>query len=143
MSDTEGNPPASGITPADRGTAAAPALPTAPPPMPSAPTATSTEASNGFAVASLVLGILAVVLFFTFWIPFVLGILAIVFGAIGIARANRMGGRQKGLAIAGIICGAAGIVIDIAFFALLFSVLDDPAVRDMFNSLAPSPSPRR
>jgi hypothetical protein len=143
MSDTDpGDTPGSDITPA--GAAASPSsdLPAAPPPMPIAPAATAAEGSNGFAVASLVLGLLAVVLFFTIWIPFVLGILAIVFGAIGISRANKMGGRQKGLAIAGIVCGAAGIVIDIAFLALLFSVLDEPAVRDVFNSLVPSASPR-
>jgi hypothetical protein len=143
MSDPDhGNSPGSDITPAGPGAVPSSDLPPAPPPMPTVPATTATEGSNGLAVASLVLGILAVVLFFTFWIPIVLGILAIVFGAIGIARANKMGGRQKGLAIAGIVCGAAGIVIGIAFFALLFSVLDDPAVRDVFNSLVPSASPR-
>jgi hypothetical protein len=143
MSDTDdGDSPGSDMTPVGREPAPAGDMPAAPPPMPSAPAATATEGSNGFAVASLVCGILAVVLFFTLWIPFVLGICAIVFGAIGISRANRMGGRQKGLAIAGIVCGVVGILIDIAFVALLFTVLDDPAVRDVFDSLVPSASPR-
>jgi hypothetical protein len=45
--------------------------------------------ANGLATASLVLGILSVVLFFTWIVAWVLGILAIVFGAIGISRTNR------------------------------------------------------
>jgi hypothetical protein len=116
--------------------------PTAAPPMPMAPSVEADDRSNGFAVTSLVLGILAVVLFFTIWIPFLLGILAIVFGGIGIARANQMGGHQKGLAIAGLVCGIAGIVISIAFVTLLVTVIDRQVMQDVFESLAPSPSRR-
>jgi hypothetical protein len=45
--------------------------------------------TNGLATASLVLGILSLVLFFTFVIAWVLGILAVIFGGIGVSRANQ------------------------------------------------------
>jgi hypothetical protein len=86
------------------------------PPPPAVPT------SNGIAVASLVLGILAVVLFFTIWIPVVLGILAIVFGALGISKTNKQGAPQKGLAIAGLVCGAAGIALAILFIVFVIAL---------------------
>ena len=99
--------------------------------------------SNGMAVASLVLGILTLVLFFTIWLPFVLGALAIVFGALGISKANK-GAGQKGMAIAGLICGAVGVVITIAFVALFVNVANNNDVQDVFSSVLQSlqtPSP--
>ena len=64
------------------------------------------QGGNGIAVASLVCGILGLT---PLWIGFILCILAIVFGAVGIARANRVG-RGKGLAIAGLVLGIVFIV---------------------------------
>ena len=115
-------------------------LPTAPPPMPGAPAMAMTTESNGFAVAALVLGILSLVLFFTIWIPFLLGVLAIVFGALGISRANKIGGKQKGLAIAGLVCGAVGMVIAVLFIVLIVNVTNDPEFQDVINSLVQSPT---
>jgi hypothetical protein len=54
---------------------------------------------NGMGTAALVLGILS---FLCGWI---LGLLAIIFGAIGIARANRGEATNKGMAVAGLILG--------------------------------------
>jgi hypothetical protein len=66
-------------------------------------------ASNGFCVASLVLGIIGIPAFCTFVTP----ILAIIFGAIGLSQVSKAdvqaGG--KGMAIAGIICGVIGCII--------------------------------
>ena len=102
-----------------------PVEPVAPPPLPGAPAvAYAPPASNGFAVAALVLGIVALVMFFTVWLPILLGALAIVFGALGISKANKMGGRQKGLAIAGLVCGAAAIVIGILFVVVIVNVFN-------------------
>ena len=65
--------------------------------------------SNGFCVASLVLGIIGIPAFCAV-IP---GILAIVFGIIGYNQVTKSGaeGGGKGMAIAGIICGAVGTAI--------------------------------
>jgi hypothetical protein len=68
------------------------------------------QQSNGMAVTALVLGIIGAVLF---WLPIVgwiLAILAIIFGGVGIARANR-GASGKGMAIAGLVLGIASIAL--------------------------------
>jgi DNA-directed RNA polymerase subunit RPC12/RpoP len=67
--------------------------------------------SNGFCVASLVLGILGIPAGCTVITP----LLAIVFGVIGYTQANQAGGEGggKGLAIAGIVCGTIGAMIGI------------------------------
>jgi ribosomal protein L40E len=70
-------------------------------------------ASNGFCVASLVLGIIGLPAFCTFVTP----VLAIIFGIIGfnqVGKDNQGGG--KGMAIAGIICGVIGCVLALAFY---------------------------
>lgn len=119
--------------------ALAPETAPAPPPMPGAP-AVAARSSNGMAVAALVCGILSIVLFFTVWIPVILGILAIVFGAVGIGRANK-GAPQKGLAIAGLVCGALGIAFAILFIVAIVRTVNDPEVQDIFTSIMQSISP--
>ena len=65
--------------------------------------------SNGFCVASLVLGIIGIPAFCTVLAP----VLAIVFGVIGYNQVSKSGaeGGGKGMAIAGIICGVIGSFI--------------------------------
>jgi len=67
------------------------------------------QPANGVAVAGLVLGILGVL------IPF-LGILGLIFGAVGLSKANR-GAGGKGMAIAGLVLGIIGTLITIAILA--------------------------
>jgi hypothetical protein len=77
--------------------------------------------SNGMGTASLVVGILGV-LFFLLWpISLVLGILGIIFGAVGRAKANRGEATNPGVALAGLICGAGGIVLALVFIAALIA----------------------
>jgi hypothetical protein len=66
-------------------------------------------ASNGFCVASLVLGIIGIPASCAVVPP----ILAIVFGIIGLNQISKSGtsGGGKGMAIAGIICGVIGGII--------------------------------
>jgi uncharacterized C2H2 Zn-finger protein len=65
-------------------------------------------ASNGFCVASLVLGILGIP-FFCSVIPW---ILALVFGIVGLMQVSKSeSGGGRGMAIAGIICGVVGGMI--------------------------------
>jgi DNA-directed RNA polymerase subunit RPC12/RpoP len=65
--------------------------------------------SNGFCVAALVLGIISIPAFCAI-LP---GILAIIFGIVGYSQVTTRGGEGggKGMAIAGIICGAIGLGI--------------------------------
>lgn len=67
---------------------------------------------QGFAVTSMVLGISSIVL--VLWLGFVLGILAIIFGAIVLKRVKR-----NGMAITGLITGIVGTVLSLLVFALI------------------------
>ncbi|MCX5268010.1 DUF4190 domain-containing protein [Streptomyces sp. NBC_00199] len=67
--------------------------------------------NNGTGVAGLVLGILAAVVFCLWPLAIVFGILGVVFGAIGRGKARRGEASNPGQALAGIICGAVGLVL--------------------------------
>ncbi len=76
--------------------------------------------SNGMAITSLVVGILALVMC---WFPLadlVLAVPALVFGGVGLSRAERSGGSGRGMAIAGLSLGglaAIGTVVAIPLWA--------------------------
>ena len=65
---------------------------------------------NGLAVAGMVLGILAIVLFWTSIIDLVIALLAIIFSIIGLRKASRVG-VGKGMAIAGLVTGIIGLLL--------------------------------
>lgn len=80
--------------------------------------------NNGLCVASMVLGILAVVFL---WVPYfglVLSILAVVLGAVGIGMIQRSEYPQggKGMGIAGLVMGLVGLAANIAFIAFVASI---------------------
>ncbi len=66
---------------------------------------------NGLGTASLVVGIVSVVLFCLWPLAIILGILAVVFGLIARGRARRGEATNAGQALAGIICGGVGIIL--------------------------------
>lgn len=72
-------------------------------------------ASNGFAVASLVLGILGLPFFCTMIVP----ALGVIFGIIALVQMNNVNNSKsgKGLAIAGVICGGLGML----FFVIMIA----------------------
>ncbi|MGW0908178.1 DUF4190 domain-containing protein [Streptomyces sp. NPDC002853] len=86
--------------------------------------------ANGMGVAGLVLGIVSAAVFCLWPLAIVLGILAIIFGAIGRGRARRGEATNPGQALAGIICGAAGIVLGVALLVVLIVVPDDAFEED-------------
>lgn len=73
--------------------------------------------SIGFGVASLVLGLISVLLFWTMC-NVVLAILAIIFGIVQLVRSN-----HKGMAAGGIVTGALAIVACIVFWVLMGSAM--------------------
>lgn len=96
-----------------------PPEPTTMPPPPGEPAqvvyhVTQPTMSNGLATAALVCGIVGVVLFFTIWIGVILGILGIVFGAVGRSRAAQ-GAPNKGQATAGLWLGIVAVAVSILF----------------------------
>ncbi|WP_206300889.1 DUF4190 domain-containing protein [Streptomyces populi] len=95
--------------------------------------------SNGMGTAGLVLGIIAAVLFVVWPLAIVLGVLAVVFGLIGGAKARRGEATNSGQALAGVICGAVGLVLAVAVFVLIivFAPNDrggDPGDGDGFST---------
>jgi thiamine transporter ThiT len=75
------------------------------------------------AVAALVLGILSIVLSWIPYVDFVLAVLAIIFGAVGLSAANKRGGAGKGMAITGLVLGVVTIVLGIIFIAVVYSAV--------------------
>lgn len=67
----------------------------------------NTPKSNGLAIASMVLGIIALVLSCCVpYVPILLGLLAVILS--GVSLAKKQGG--KGMAIAGLICGIITLI---------------------------------
>lgn len=76
------------------------------------------QQGNGLAVAGMVLGIISIVLC---WVPFldqILALLAIIFGAIGMGKANKIGGTGKGFATAGLVMGIIAMILGIAIIVM-------------------------
>ena len=104
--------------------------------------------SNGMGTAGLVLGILAAVVFCLWPLAIVLGILGVIFGAVGRRKARRGEATNAGQALAGIICGAVGIALGIAVLVIVLVVPDDSgdgASDDggFSTSLSPAAAPSR
>lgn len=72
---------------------------------------------NGLAVSGMVLGIIAVVLNWIPFIPYALGALAIIFGAIGVQKPVK-----KGMAKAGIVLGIVSIAMKVLFWVIITSL---------------------
>ncbi|MGW1955534.1 hypothetical protein ACWCPI_22760 [Streptomyces sp. NPDC001920] len=77
--------------------------------------------NNGMGTAGLVLGIISAVIFCLWPVAIVVGILALIFGTIGRVKASRGEATNPGQALAGIICGAAGVVLGLGMLALVIS----------------------
>jgi hypothetical protein len=73
--------------------------------------------TNGFAIASLACAIVLGI------VPFLGGILGVVFGIIGLRQCARQGERGRGLAIAGIVIG--GIAIAFWILAIIGLAIGD------------------
>lgn len=81
------------------------------------------KSGNGFGVAALVLGIIAIVLAFipvVGIVAFVLGPIAIILGIVGVTKKYR----PKGTSIAGIILGAIGLIVAIIMTAIVGSFVN-------------------
>ncbi|MET7516214.1 DUF4190 domain-containing protein [Streptomyces sp. NPDC005480] len=81
------------------------------------------QPANGMGVAALTLGIISAAGFILWPIAIIIGILAIIFGAIGRAKASRGEATNRGQALAGLICGIGGLVLALVmmFFVIAYS----------------------
>ena len=121
-----GTPPAPPAPPTPPVPPAPPAPPTPPaPPAPptgggiAPPPAGRPSANNGLAIAALILGILTFVC-----LGPIAGVLAVVFGFLGLKKAKEMGGTGKGMSIAGIVLGIVGTIVSILFLVLVVFAAD-------------------
>ena len=78
--------------------------------------AESTPSADGLAIASLVVGILSLLGFCVCYVAVPGGVLALVLGGFGLK------GRNRAMAISGMICGGFGIVISLGMFAFFMSL---------------------
>jgi hypothetical protein len=78
--------------------------------------------SNGMAVAGMVLGILALVLFWFPVVNLIVAILGVVFSVIGMRRANLLGGMNKGFAVAGLATAIVGLVIGVVMILAVVAI---------------------
>ncbi len=77
------------------------------------------QPTPGFSIASMVCGILSLVLFCCLWkYDLVLSIPAIALGVIGLKKEEN----GKGMAVAGIICGAIGLLLGISFIIVSIAI---------------------
>ncbi|MFF0473097.1 DUF4190 domain-containing protein [Streptomyces sp. NPDC004284] len=77
------------------------------------------QPSNGMGIASMVLGIIAAVGFCLYGLNIILGILALIFGIIGMKKAGRGEATNRGMALAGVILGSIGIVVGTVILGLI------------------------
>lgn len=82
------------------------------------------QQTNGVALAAMILGILAL-LGLVFILPgFILGLIALTLGIMGVRRANAIAGpgARKGMAITGIVTGAISLILSALMLIFGFSV---------------------
>jgi predicted PurR-regulated permease PerM len=73
---------------------------------------------SGMAIAALVVGVLALVTFWTFVGGIVLGLVAIVLGVLALRRVRQGRAAGRGMAITGVVLGTLGLLLSLAFIAL-------------------------
>ena len=101
-----------------------------------------TQSTNGFAIAAIVTGVLAICMIPTLLFSIIFGIAAIVFGALALKAAKNGAGR-KGMARAGLITGIVGIALSIITIAGVLYIVSlvhydyaqfDQGIEEIFNN---------
>jgi predicted PurR-regulated permease PerM len=102
-----------------------------------APTPVQTD-GNGSAIAAFVLGFMSLTFFFlVFTGPAALlfGLIAAIFGFVGIGKAKSLGGLHKGLAVSGLIMGVLALLLGIAALIGGLSLASNPQFQQQFQEL--------
>ncbi|MFD3331413.1 DUF4190 domain-containing protein [Streptomyces sp. NPDC058700] len=87
--------------------------------------------SNGMGTTSMVLGIISVAGFCMYGLGVVLGILALIFGVIGLKKAGRGEATNRGMALAGVILGAIGTLVSAVFLGfIIWAITQDSSSFD-------------
>jgi hypothetical protein len=97
--------------------------------VPGYPMGQNPTSANALGIVSLVLGILSIPLGCCSFFGLVMPIPAIVCGVLGIRKASQGQANNKGLAIAGLICGCVGLMISLTIITLyLIGTIADSSV---------------
>jgi len=89
--------------------------------VPGAPAATGQ--SNTLGLLSMIFGIVSIPLAFCcLYIGIPLGIAAVITGFLGLNKVKEGLANNKGMAMAGLICGAAGVVLGVVWVILVFAL---------------------
>ncbi|MFG3408346.1 DUF4190 domain-containing protein [Streptomyces sp. NPDC048142] len=91
--------------------------------------------TNGFAVAALVLGLIACLSFWTVVGGLLLGLLAIVFGIIAALRTRQGRAPRRVMAIVGAAFGALGLIGSVVVLVVVVSVFDSQEFKDLEDCL--------
>lgn len=89
---------------------------------------------NGMGVAALTLGILAIVTSITVIGGILLGIIAVVLGAVGRGRASSGEATNSGVAAAGIVTGVIGALLSIALIVAGVSIMNSSTGKCIQNA---------
>ncbi|WP_055556800.1 DUF4190 domain-containing protein [Streptomyces sp. NBRC 110028] len=89
---------------------------------------------NGTGTAALVLGIVGLVFFASVVLGIILGVLAIIFGVLGRAKAGRGEATNGGSALAGLILGAAAVVAGVAMIFVYVAAANHDSSGDSDDS---------
>ncbi|MCC3378800.1 DUF4190 domain-containing protein [Paenibacillus farraposensis] len=91
--------------------------------------------TNNKAVASMVLGILSVVIPY---LGFIIGIVGIILSSLSLKEINRHGEQGRGMAIAGLVCSIIGTMIYaliIIFFIVVFVIAASSGDGDILSEI--------
>ncbi|MBQ8276342.1 MAG: DUF4190 domain-containing protein [Clostridia bacterium] len=102
------------------------------------PAAPAPASANGWAIASLICGILALVICTcccggTGWIPLILGIAAIV-----LAIVSRKGQKMSGVATGGLVCGIVAAVLALGVLIMGLVLIDQNFMEEFLAELESS-----
>ena len=90
---------------------------------------------NGLGIAALVVGIVALLGSFTIVGGILLGLAAIVLGFLARGKVKRGEADNGGMAIAGIVLGALGLLISLAFIAFGVAIFQSSGGQDLIDCL--------
>lgn len=94
---------------------------------------------DGMGTAAFVLGLIALVMFWTALLGVVLGVPAVVFGLVGHRRAARGEATNGWMALTGAVLGLVGLVLSATLIAAALTFLNSDAIDDFRACLRDAP----
>lgn len=91
--------------------------------------------TSGKSIASMVLGILNLLLIFMPYFSVILGILAIILSAISFKEIRRYGEAGKGMAVAGLVCGIVGTIFGLIILAIMIIAIVAESSSNPFSDI--------